>query len=285
MNLGGLLASARTCGFADLDSIRRLARAAVILSPDGQHLAPSAMGTRLGGRPALPASVAWPRWNGQSLAFVAQIELGALPVQAELGLPREGRLLFFYDAEQRTWGFDPADAGSFAVLHDAEPAPTRSLTPWPEDLPALGRYSAWQLGTETGLTLPDWGSELIDELHLTRGQLGAYQALLEAVSGEGDVRSRRGLLGGHPHQIQDDMTLECAMVAAGLDRGTPASFQDPRMPLFHEQAHEWRLLLQVPSVEAAGMMWGDVGCLYYWIRAADLSARRFDRSWMILQCG
>jgi uncharacterized protein YwqG len=32
------------------------------------------------------------------------------------------------------------------------------------------------------------------------------------------------------------------------------------------------------------MMWGDAGCLYYWIRAEDLRARRFDRAWMILQC-
>jgi uncharacterized protein YwqG len=57
------------------------------------------------------------------------------------------------------------------------------------------------------------------------------------------------------------------------------------MPSAASSALEWRLLLQVPSADAAGMMWGDVGCLYYWIRQDDLAARRFDRSWMILQCG
>jgi len=32
------------------------------------------------------------------------------------------------------------------------------------------------------------------------------------------------------------------------------------------------------------MMWGDMGMLYFWIRAEDLAARRFERVWMILQC-
>jgi uncharacterized protein YwqG len=36
--------------------------------------------------------------------------------------------------------------------------------------------------------------------------------------------------------------------------------------------------------EAAGMMWGDAGRIYFWIRREDLLARDFDRSWLILQC-
>lgn len=42
--------------------------------------------------------------------------------------------------------------------------------------------------------------------------------------------------------------------------------------------------------DAEQMSWGfdpeDAGsCLYYWIRDEDLRACRFDRAWMILQCG
>lgn len=33
------------------------------------------------------------------------------------------------------------------------------------------------------------------------------------------------------------------------------------------------------------MMWGDVGRLYYWIRREDLAQRRFDKVWLVLQCG
>jgi uncharacterized protein YwqG len=52
---------------------------------------------------------------------------------------------------------------------------------------------------------------------------------------------------------------------------------------FRQQARDWRLLLLVSSVEAAGMDWSGGGKLYYWILEDDLRARRFDRSWVILQ--
>jgi uncharacterized protein YwqG len=49
-------------------------------------------------------------------------------------------------------------------------------------------------------------------------------------------------------------------------------------------AADWRLLLQVDSEEHAGMVWGDAGRLYYWMRTQDLVARRFDQAWLVLQC-
>lgn len=38
------------------------------------------------------------------------------------------------------------------------------------------------------------------------------------------------------------------------------------------------LLAQFDSNYAANMTWGDVGTLYWMIRAEDLAARRFDRA-------
>ena len=43
--------------------------------------------------------------------------------------------------------------------------------------------------------------------------------------------------------------------------------------------------LQLDSDDAAKMMWGDAGRLYFWIRDQDLRERRFDKTWMIYQCG
>src|SRR5690606_32339684 len=119
-------------------------------------------------------------------------------------------LLFFYDAEQSTWGFDPKDAGSFAVIYVPEPTPASEITDWPSDLPEHARYRACPLASEETVTLPPWESVLVEDLGLDHEQLDAYQNVLEAASGE-DLWASRCLLGGYPDQIQGDMMLECAL--------------------------------------------------------------------------
>lgn len=59
---------------------------------------------------------------------------------------------------------------------------------------------------------------------------------------------------------------------------------DPREAGLRAGASEWRLLLQIDSDDNAGMMWGDVGRLYVWIRRDDLKRRDFSRAWVVLQC-
>jgi hypothetical protein len=39
------------------------------------------------------------------------------------------------------------------------------------------------------------------------------------------------------------------------------------------------------EVPGAVLAAGRLGRLYYWIRQADLTAGRWDRTWLILQCG
>ncbi|HVP10833.1 MAG TPA: YwqG family protein [Phycisphaerae bacterium] len=283
MDIDELMVCAQGVEFWDLDTIERLARGAVVMTP--HRSGASRSGSRLGGLPDLPVSVAWPKWKERSLAFIAQIDLDAQPeVIAQQGFPRRGLLLFFYDTAQSTWGFDPKDAGSSAVIYVPEPKGQAFVTDWPSDLPKEARYIPCGLRPEETITLPPWEGVLIDDLDLNPEQLRAYLDLL-SMTYEGEVWSRRMILGGYPDQMQNDMMKQCAMVTAGLYCGDGTSYQDPRAPAARSHAYEWRLLLQVPSADQAGMMWGDVGCLYYWIRDEDLKARRFDRCWMILQCG
>jgi uncharacterized protein YwqG len=44
------------------------------------------------------------------------------------------------------------------------------------------------------------------------------------------------------------------------------------------------MLLQVDSDERTDMQWGDGGRIYFWMRQADLAARRWNESWLHLQC-
>src|SRR5580658_3923047 len=77
--------------------------------------------SRLGGLPLVPPNFIWPRYKDLPLAFLCQIDLAQIP---NLGgahqLPASGFLSVFYDQEQSTWGFDPADKGSWRVFYFEE---------------------------------------------------------------------------------------------------------------------------------------------------------------------
>jgi hypothetical protein len=90
---------------------------------------------------------------------------------------------------------------------------------------------------------------------------------------------------GHPDPVQGDMKFECQLVTNGLYCGDSSGYQDARAKELRGGAAEWRLLLQVDSQDEAGMMWGDVGRIYYWIKHSDLLRRDWDLSWLVLQCG
>ena len=259
--------------------IAALTQPAVELALDAPSSISAVGVSRVGGNPDLPPGIEWPRWKDRSLAFIAQVNLADVTGFAGVeALPSTGILSFFYDAEQSTWGFDPDDRGSFRVLHLASDVEPRSH---PSDVPEEARYPARVIRLLTGHTLPAPDSRSISDLCLSETQEDAYFELYDFVMPEGG----RSLLLGHPDQIQGDMQLECALVNGGLYCGDASGYQDPRAADLRRTASEWRLLLQIGSDEDAGMMWGDAGCLYYWIRMADLEVEDFSKAWMILQCG
>ncbi len=91
-------------------------------------------------------------------------------------------------------------------------------------------------------------------------------------SGDGEVHR----LLGHPDAIQGDMSrrLVYGLHDAHLDKPTPE---------LEAEARELRLVFQIDSDHRANMMWGSLGRLYFWMRAADLEARRFEEALLQLQ--
>ncbi len=232
--------------------------------------------SRLGGLPDLEEGLDWPRWQGQSLSFIAQISLAdvaAFPVAR--ALPRTGLLSFFYDADQRTWGFDPADAGSFRVMYSS--GLRLQQRPIPEDVPEHGRYPVCSIELEADVSLPphDWPEFSVLFDLMTMEEREAYIEL--------DWQQHSQLF-GYPIQIQGDMRPECAMVTAGIYVGGIEPWGDPATEPLRAQAPNWQLLLQIDSEDVADMSWGDAGLLYYWIPQQALVAHDFERVWMILQC-
>jgi len=261
------------------DGLMGLARTSIRLrsSPLGAG-SPAVGATRLGGTPDLPEETTWPGFRARPLSFLAQINLvhtGSLDHDGML--PDSGLLSFFYDAQQTPWGFDPADSGAWAVLFT--PRGERLVhRPTPEGLSGQGTFKPCALRGEVQVSYAPWESAEVETLGLSRDELFAYG---EVIGGDDGTIHR---LLGHPDPVQGDMQLECQLVTNGLYCGDDTGYEDPRAAALAPGAVEWRLLLQIDSDDQAGMMWGDLGRLYYWIRKEDLAAQAWDATWLILQC-
>jgi uncharacterized protein YwqG len=263
------------------DSLSEAALPSVRLLADSPIDAATAGASRLGGSPDLPADLPWPaNDDGTPLSFIAQLDMREIAIHDVEGiLPKEGLLSFFYEAApQNAWGFDPADHGAWAVLHIADGVMVEPRGA-PDGVANEGRFRALGLSPHLELTFAPWESLVVERLGMTREEVRAYARVLPAE----DTTIHRLL--GHPDPVQGDMQLECQLVTNGLYCGNASGYRDPRAAELRPGAADWRLLLQVDSQDEAGMMWGDVGRLYYWIKYDDLIAGYWDMSWLILQSG
>jgi uncharacterized protein YwqG len=213
--------------------------------------------TRLGGAPNMPSEIAWPaRTSGDAHSFLAQIDLAALPVCEGLPLPRTGSLFFFCDAEYLPDPADPQDVkdGIKTVYCPTSLSDNPLRTP-PRDLSGAYIFESWSLNPRLDLTAPAQDVWEIKSLHLSDEESYAYCDLFtQASAGGGSVHR----MGGYPNQVQ---------------------YNRP------EPGDNWCLLLQLDSEDRAGMMWGDVGRLYFTIQEDHLESRRFENVGMDWQCG
>ena len=115
---------------ADATTAADDARWAIVLAPDGSGA------TRMGGRPVLPAGMAWPTAGGRALTHLATLALDELPdVEGRDALPAAGHLAFFADLTEAGELYDqvhPDDAeGSdrMRVVHVAAGAPAHEPAP------------------------------------------------------------------------------------------------------------------------------------------------------------
>jgi uncharacterized protein YwqG len=235
--------------------------------------------SRLGGRPNLPRDIPWPvRENGQPLSFIAQLDLSALPQVRNLPLPKLGFLFFFYDVAEMPWGFDPKDKGCSQVIYVPSPLSEGGLRASHRDLDEEARFKGLALAAAVETTLPGINSGILRDFEATEKEFEAYMGLIDAA---GPVHR----VGGHADEIQGSLCLEAQLVSKGIYCGDGKGYADGRKRGLDSGSADWLLLLQVGSEERAGMMWGDMGRIYFMIHKDDLRNRNFGNVWLILQCG
>ncbi|WP_163711383.1 YwqG family protein [Mangrovibacterium lignilyticum] len=233
--------------------------------------------SKIGGQPDLPLEVDWFKENNDKpLSFIAQINLSEIhPFDKDNLLPDRGIIYFFYSAEQEAWGFDPKDKDKFKVYCSTE---TDNLTrrEFPSDLPDYSRFNECKLDIKTTVGLPSWENEFVQK-NLSEKEIDQYLNLPQ------DYAINKML--GYSNNIQSEMELECQLVTNGLYCGDPSGYNDPKAKGLEKGTKDWILLLQIDSEdEKTGMMWGDVGRLYFWIKKEDLKNKDYSKTWMILQC-
>lgn len=228
---------------------------------------------RLGGPAMLPVAAPWPTWQGRGLEVVAVLDLARLPEVPGLPLPRAGWLTFFYDAvEQSAWGFDPTQRDAWRVVHALEAA-ARPAPVGTETFPEVA------LAAVDDLTTPDLFEDALGGLLETERD-GLVALADELPTSDAPVHR----VGGWPDLVQNSMWLGVQLASNGIYVGGPDGYRHPRAAELTSGAQDWRLLLQVDTDDDAGMMWGDVGRLYFLVREQDLLAGDLGRCWFELQC-
>lgn len=235
--------------------------------------------SKLGGLPDLPSGTAWPQWKDTPQSFIAQIRLSdAHPCDTDGLLPASGMLWFFYDAQQQTFGADPADRGGWSVIFQADEHTSLERTPAPAALPIPSQFTACSIRFASEITLSQQPKLELSNYDWTETEQQQYETLLSTFPDATDHGSVQHRLLGNPETIQDDMRQEAQLASHGV-----TDVNDPRAAKLLKGAMNWLLLLQIDSDDKAGMAWGNTGMLYYWIEKADLQACRFDHTWLVLQ--
>ncbi len=248
--------------------------------------------SKLGGKPLLPADLAWPYYQTQDeegdpvsypLAFLAQLDLSELaPYDTEHRLPDRGLLSFFYEMNTMCWGFSPEDIGSARVFYfDGKPEELLEVE-FPPELAEEWQIPEAGIKFKSACNLPDF--EEFDEYCSTDADWEDYAKACKRLGArmDGDAEETIKLL-GYADLIQSSMLYECEAVTSGIYCGGTEGYSEELQERHREASKDWTLLAQFGSLSDE-IMFGDCGCIYFYIKKEDLAARRFDRVHLILQC-
>ena len=275
------------------EAIRALKRNEIEIKLKSGREKPAPGASKIGGKPFLPKNFAWPYFEGESyedgwgnrpLSFICQINIKDVKRHdKEKLLPAKGMLYFFYESASQPWGYDPKDAGCAKVFYYADTEGFEEIA-FPDDLNEEFRLKEAGLKFSAKESYPSYEEfEIYSDLDCDWGE---YDEVLEGLGVDTDETEKSKLL-GYANLVQSEMLTECESVSRGIYCGAP----EPRTPeeeaSIKEHAKDWVLLCQIESFEYNGaeLMFGDCGLIYFYIKKDDLKKKKFENTWLILQCG
>lgn len=225
------------------------------------------------------------------LTFLGQFDLAALSREPgfDAALPREGRLLVFYDFLEQAESFTPAASVGWRVLWDTTPAAMLERAPVPSALAALSDeewtcvfrgapVAARSVCSPIGMDDAGWDAFALGDEDLYE----SYQDW-RSQFGTPDMAGRENhQLGGYPQSLQNGMQATCQLVSHGLDCGGHAVWKSEAAQALLPAARDWRLVLQIGADPHAGIP--QPGAYYVLMREQDIAARRFDLARVTYQC-
>jgi hypothetical protein len=189
-------------------------------------------GSRLGGRPDLPAGYRWPKGtHGRPMVFVAQLNLRDVNAAAvDSPLPAAGSLVVFADLDEAGVPTD-GRAARVSLIDDRRLNRAR----WPSGLSDELRFQAAELLPEPLLTLPTAPRQPATEFEAD------WSALRDVIA----APAPRHQMFGHAWSYQE---LDAAFTVGG----------------------PWALLLQVEQDGIAGFTFADSGRLHFWVPSGPI---------------
>lgn len=239
---------------------------------------------RLGGDPALPDGLAWPRLEDYGpLSFIAELDCAAIAAVVDVDLlPESGHLFFFcvdgrYDGPDKVvdykWRLTEWNCGRVIYIPAGTPRDPRPAPQW------LAPYEQSLRPARAVSTPPNIDQQFYEHYFAAEARALADPRhplwAEQFVSGIFALRESYEQCGGHSHPVQGPAEVEAAQAA--IDDG-----RSPHIHVLDEAAH-WRVLLQFPEAHDLGTNWGDCPVAYWMIRDEDLKARHFDHVWFTMQ--
>jgi uncharacterized protein YwqG len=207
--------------------------------------------TKIGGAPDLTPDLEWPIWQGEPLAFIAQINLAELPdIEFLSVLPKSGTLYFFYSAEQLTSGYNPDEKDSWRVLWASNSECRRAK--FPTTLTQRSRYKSCSVTLVHSITIPGYEALCLDDLNLSRNERDQYLDFWPKTHKTIGSGGRIHRLLGYPDEIQTEMQMECQLVSHGIYYGNSTGRNDPRASVLKAGAKDWELSLSKRILKRLG---------------------------------